>query len=151
MWLGDSDLLWFNKQTRTSYTLTLLFSDEARKFTSTSRFTLTSAITSLIIFSLSFLQTSQQKDGRVISRCSVRGSTNIELRDMPCRTAAGNATNRQFVLQVYLHAFDLRLCVPLGPYTFTKTRTEEGFSAGYNADRMLKLFFAGAKALYMSP
>ena len=131
-------LLWSNKkQTRSSYTFTILFSDEARKITSTSRFTLTSAITSSIIFSLLLSQTLQQKDGRVISRCPVRGSTNIEPRDMPCRTAVGNATNRQFVLQVYLTAFDLGLYVPLGPYTFTKTSTEEGFFTGYNAARML--------------
>jgi len=72
----------------------------------------------------------------------VRYVTRIEPSDKTSRTPAGNAAYRQFILQVYLVEFSILL----GAYTFTNTRTEEGFVAGYRADSMLKLLSSDAKA-----
>ena len=66
--------------------------------------------------------------------------------DKTSRTCAGKAAYRHEILQVYLPT-GFEFLVLLGPYTFTNTRTEDGFLAGYNADSILKLFSDFAKLL----
>ena len=70
----------------------------------------------------------------------------MDPRDQTSRTLAGKAAYKQDMLQVYFAA-GTEFSVLFGPYTFTNTRTENGFLAGYKADSMLKLFSDFAKLL----
>ena len=98
-----------------------------------------------IIVIRSSIDTSQQNGGIVMAKSWVLGYTRIEPKDKISRTKEGKAAYRHNVLHVYVTG--VRFPVSLSPNNFTRTRTDGGLLAGYNASEILKWFLLDANAL----